>query len=51
MQLQCWLNRGCCDMSDIDERKVRLYQWMLDAGKVTLDRIPEQYRSYMNQPK
>jgi len=29
----------------MDERKLRLYRWMLNAGKILLENIPEPYKS------
>lgn len=33
-------------MSELDPRKIRLYEFMLKNDRITLEQIPEPYRSY-----
>ena len=33
----------------MDERKLRLYKFLLDMGRVTLEDIPEPYRTEINE--
>jgi len=32
-------------MGEIDERKLRLYRYMLRVGKITIDEVPEPYKT------
>ena len=32
-------------MEAIDERKLRLYKFLLDMGRITIDDVPEPYKS------
>jgi hypothetical protein len=38
-------------MSGIDQRKLNLYKWMLEKGKIQYNEIPENYRSQINPPQ
>lgn len=31
----------------IDERKLRLYRFLLDVGRVKIDDVPEPYKSFI----
>ena len=32
-------------MEELDKRKLRLYKFMIDSGRKTIDEIPEPYKS------
>ncbi len=33
----------------LDERKLRLYKFLLKVGRITLDEVPEEYRTKLDE--
>jgi len=37
-------------MAELDQRKLNLYKWMLEKGKIAYNDIPEPYKSEIEPP-
>jgi hypothetical protein len=33
----------------MDERKIRLYKFLLELGRITIDQVPEEYKAEVTQ--